>query len=263
MGGGGGGNNWGGGGYGYGGNFGYNDYGYDPGYSSYYSDYYTSDYAPVTSNTIVTDTTAPGFPGAPVQLAQIDGISGTDATVRAQSPDDEDDFATRGEQEFKAGQYDRATKSWKHAVLDDPENGVLLMLLSQSMFAEGKFNEAAGALQRSLMSEDPENWGVVTKNYRELYTNIGDYTTQLRVLEKARKEKPEEPGLRFLLGYHYGYLGYPEDAIVELDKAIELAPEDELSTKLRDAFKDQVAKKSGAKPAAPAVPVAPPQLPQP
>ena len=237
------------GGYGLGG-FGYGGYGYGGGYGGYgynsccmytpgnsiYSNGYS--YAPSAyyGNTPVStaysvDSTPPTE--APVQIAQVDPDVPT--TVRAQSTDDLD-FGAAGEAEFKAGNYDKAVKSWRHAVLDDPKNGVLVMMLSQGLFASGKFDEAAGATQQGMLLLKEADWGVVVTNYRELYAKIGDYTTQLRVLEKARKDKPEDPALRFLLGFHYAYLGFPTEATRELDKAITLAPQDELASRLKDVL---------------------------
>jgi hypothetical protein len=51
-------------------------------------------------------------------------------------------------------------------------------------------------------------------------------------LETA-SDKAESPALRFLLGYHYGYLGYPKEAVAELDKTLKLVPQDEVAAKLR------------------------------
>jgi tetratricopeptide (TPR) repeat protein len=79
-------------------------------------------------------------------------------------------------------------------------------------------------------------WNKVVKNYSELYGNIEDYTNRLKALEKARDDKPDEPALRFLLGYHFGYLGYPQQAVRELDKALDLQPQDLGAEKLRDMF---------------------------
>jgi hypothetical protein len=45
--------------------------------------------------------------------------------------------------------------------------------------------------------------------------------------------------LRFLLGYHFGNLGYPTQAVRELDKAMDLQPQDLGSQKLRDMFASQ------------------------
>jgi hypothetical protein len=138
-----------------------------------------------------------------------------------------------GEDAFKAGNYSDAVYNWRHALVDTPQNGVLAMMLGQALFAVGSYNEAAGVTQMGMLLLPPDQWGVVVKNYRELYPNIQNYTDQLRALERARKEKPDDPALRFLLGFHYLYLGYPSQATRELDKVIQLEPKDEFAQKLR------------------------------
>ena len=104
-----------------------------------------------------------------------------------------------------------------------------------------------------------DKWGTLIANYKELYTNIGDYTAQLRVLEKARDEKPDDPALRFLLGWHYGYLGYPKQAVRELNKTLELAPTDVIAKKVRDAMAEKLPK-SDLPAAPPPVKPAPPDV---
>jgi tetratricopeptide (TPR) repeat protein len=151
-------------------------------------------------------------------------------------------FADKGEADFKARDYKGAVYSWKHAVIDDASNGVLTMMLAQGFFATGQYNEAAGATQQAMQLLPKDQWGVVVKNYKELYTNIQDYTDQLRALEKAVKAKPEDPALRFLAGFHYAYLGYPKEAIDQLDKGLKVAPRDELAKKLRDEMQAKLAK---------------------
>jgi tetratricopeptide (TPR) repeat protein len=79
-----------------------------------------------------------------------------------------------------------------------------------------------------------DKWGTIVTNYKELYSNIGDYTSQLRALEKASAERPNDPALRFLLGWHYGYLGFPTEAVRELNKTLELVPGDQVAKTLRD-----------------------------
>jgi tetratricopeptide (TPR) repeat protein len=146
-------------------------------------------------------------------------------------------FSEQGEAAFKAGDYKGAAYAWRHALVDDPQNPVMLLMLGQAMFANGQYNEAAGATQAAMQMLPKDKWGVVVTNFRDLYGNAGDYTTQLRALEKAVKDKPEDPAQRFLLGYHYAYLGYPKQAIDQLDKVLELQPKDEASKQLRDEMK--------------------------
>jgi tetratricopeptide (TPR) repeat protein len=143
-------------------------------------------------------------------------------------------FAEKGEADFRARDYKGAVYAWKHALTDDSTNGVLLMMLSQGFFATGQYDEAAGAAQQAMQLLPKDEWGIVVKNYKELYGYAQDYTTQLRAVEKAVKDRPNDPALRFLAGLHYAYLGYPKEAVDLLDKGLQAAPRDEMARKLRD-----------------------------
>lgn len=149
-------------------------------------------------------------------------------------------FAEQGEQEFKDGNYEKAATAWRHAIVEEPQNGLLLMMLSQALFADGKFDEAAGALQQGMLATPEESWGIVPQNFKDLYGSNSDYSKQLKELEAARKANPDDPALRFLLGYHYGYLGYHTEAVTELDKGLEIVKQDELASKLRSAFQKKL-----------------------
>ena len=52
--------------------------------------------------------------------------------------------------------------------------------------------------------------------------------------QKARDAKPDAPALHFLLGFQYAYTGHPDRAVRELDKTIELEPQDRMASALRD-----------------------------
>jgi tetratricopeptide (TPR) repeat protein len=110
------------------------------------------------------------------------------------------------------------------------------MLLGQSLFQTGNYNEAAGATEAAMNLLPEDKWGAAVENYKQLYGNIQNYTDQLKALEKARDAKPDDAAIRFLLGFHFGYLGYPKQAVRELDKAVELQPRDPAARKLHDIF---------------------------
>ena len=150
----------------------------------------------------------------------------------------------------------RELYAWRHAVIDDPQNPLVLMLLGQALFATGHFDEAAGATQGAMQMLPKEHWGVVVKNFRELYGNTLDYTTHLRALEKAEAEKPKDPAMRFLAGFHYSYLGYPKESIDQLDKGLKIAPRDEMAQQLRDEMQAKLPKPAAevTTPATPATP---------
>lgn len=142
------------------------------------------------------------------------------------------DFAMMGEQDFQSGRYGNAVSDWQHALVDDPHNGGLLMLLGQGLFAVGKFEEAAGVTQLAMQVLPQEQWGAVVTHFRELYPANNDYTSQLRALESSVKTQ-DSPAKRFLLGFQYGYLGHPKESVRELDKAVQLNPNDKLAADLR------------------------------
>lgn len=216
------------GGYGYGGygyGYGYPYYGYGPYYYGYGPYYYGGGY------------------GAPIGYGVANAVTPVPATTQAPAKStDAEVFAEKGENDFKAGDYKGAVYAWRHAVVDDPQNGVLLMMLAQGLFAIGNYDEAAGATQQAMTLISDDQWGVVVSNYRELYGKMGDYTKQLRALEKTIKDNPDDPGTRFLLGFHYGYLGYPSQAVKQLGKVIKLQPADQLAKNLRDQFSAKLPK---------------------
>jgi tetratricopeptide (TPR) repeat protein len=232
---------WGYGGYGLASGWGYPSYGYAYDPYAYSGTYYAAS-APVTTyvpETVVASTQPP----VPAQ---------SEPTAAAPTTS----FADQGEAAFRSGDYKQAAYAWRHAIVDNPQNPTLIMMLAQSMFATGNFNEAAGATQAAMQMLPKEQWGVVIGNYKELYRTPQDYTDQLRALEKAVKDKPNDPALRFLLGYHYAYLGYPQQSIDQLDAALKAEPRDEAAKKLRDEMRAKLPK--SAIPETPAVPVPPP-----
>jgi hypothetical protein len=153
-------------------------------------------------------------------------------------------FDRQGEHAFRAGDYMAANRAWQHAVVDDPSNGALAMKLALALFAVGKYQEAAGTTQQVLMLLPQEKWGQAVSDYKKLYRNPKDYLDQLKNLAKAAADKPNDPALRFLLGFHYGYSGRVADAVRELNKLVQLEPKDQLGRKLRDLMADKTHKDS-------------------
>ena len=135
-----------------------------------------------------------------------------------------------------------ANRDWQHAVVDDPSNGTLAMKLALAMFAVGKYREAAGTTQQVLVLLPQEKWVQAVSDYKKLYANPKDYVDQLKSLAKAAADKPNDPALRFLLGFHYGYSGRVADAVRELNKLVQLEPKDQLGRKLRDLMADKTHK---------------------
>ena len=176
--------------------------------------------------------------GLPTDNADYTPSSGTTDPAAVSS----EPFDQQGEYAFRARDYMAANRDWQHAVVDDPSNGALAMKLALAMFAVGKYREAAGTTQQVLMLLPQEKWGQVVSDYKKLYANPIDYLDQLKSLAKAAADKPNDPALRFLLGFHYGYSGRVADAVRELNKLVQLEPKDQLGRKLRDLMADKTHK---------------------
>lgn len=189
--------------------------GFGPAYGGYYSPSYVE--------TVPQATTSDVQPAPP---------SSTQATGT--------DFVAIGESEFRNGNYQAAMMAFRHALVDEPNNAGLMLLIGQCLFQTGQFTEAAGATELAMGALPEDKWGTVVQNYTQLYGNVGDYTAQLKELENAVKQDPNNPALRFLVGYHFGYLNYPKQAVRELGKAVELESRDPAARRLHDIFAAQI-----------------------
>lgn len=147
-----------------------------------------------------------------------------------------------GEVAFESGDYAGAAQSWRQGVVNDPQNPVLRMRLGQALFATGDYKDAAAVTQEAMSQLPKDKWGDVVANSRDLYGDYKDYTKQLRVLEATARNKPDDPELRFLLAYHYGYLGYHQQSIDQLNKTLSLLPNSEMSKQLRDEMQAKLQK---------------------
>jgi len=198
--------------------------------------YNSGTYVPAPTFDYAPDYSSGGYaPAPPGDTQQMPPAESTERAV---------DFAQQGEMNFKDGRFDQALRNWRHALVDDPRNGGLVLLMAQAMFQTGNYNESAGAIQQGLTMLPSDQWGVVLANYTKLYGHTQPFVDSLRDLEKRRKEKPDDLAVRFLLGYQYGFLGYPKEAIEELDKVLKLAPKDEVAKKLRELMVTKLPKES-------------------
>lgn len=154
---------------------------------------------------------------------------------RATTPEGRD-FQRRAEEAFRRGQYDQAVRWANHAVVEMPQDGRMFEFLSQALFAVGDYGAAAGAAHQGIAMQDDAAWGGIVKDFGRFYGNPNDYTEQLRRLEKFANQHAEAPYARFLLGYQYGFLGYPTEGRRELEKAVSLESRDEIAQRLLEQF---------------------------
>ncbi len=121
---------------------------------------------------------------------------------------------------FRAQEYGQALAELNRVLDQQPDLGDAALLRVQALFALGDYEQAAIELRRALAALPEEAWGQVVHNYRLVYANGGVFSHQLRALEAHLDENPLDSRARLLLAYQYGYLGYPRQAVGELQQVV-------------------------------------------
>ena len=162
----------------------------------------------------------------------VDGSADEEEVVeQAEEIPNVSDYARRAKEAFRDGRYEDALRLASHAIVETPDNGKPHLLASQALFALGNYRNAARAVHQAMTLLESEQWGHVVENYVEYYTDDA-YVKQMERLVAFVKKNPDTAYARFLRGYHYGFLGYQEDAHRELTKAIELESRDKMARHL-------------------------------
>jgi Tetratricopeptide repeat len=169
---------------------------------------------------------------SPDSFGAINQTRDADSIVTSTAP--ANNFVQMAEAALRARDYLAAVRAWRHAVVDDPNNGTIVMMLAQTLFAAGIYDEAAAAAQQALTLLPEDQWRDSLERFRANFINPQDYADQLKKLGQAVKQYPTDPALRFEFGLQQAYSGNPDAALNELDKLLELVPQDQIVRKLRD-----------------------------
>ena len=145
------------------------------------------------------------------------------------------DYQSRAEQAFRSSNYAEAARLANHALVDSPNDGKLMLLYAQGLFAVGDYQASAGAIHRAASLLSPEDWGYVVENYAKYYRGNG-FVDQMKRLEDFLKFNPDAAYARFLRGYQFGFLGQVEVAVRDLNRALELESRDQLAAELVKRF---------------------------
>ncbi len=198
---------WGGGWGGYGG------YG---GYASYYNPYcvYGSQYGYVSP--LGTD-----YYTQPVAIAEATQTQDPKMVAAFQLVED-------GRALFLKGDYQGALAKYDTAIPDLKGDPVVHELRALALFALGDYHEAAATLNALLAVAPGMDWA----SMRNQYPDVTTYTTQLRKLEAFLRENPDDAAARFVLGYHYLVTNFPDVALKQFQRVVELEPRDAVAKKM-------------------------------
>lgn len=158
---------------------------------------------------------------------------------------------------LKAGKPEAALAALEPIAADAAQRPWAELLRSHALFFMGRFEEAAVALRPAVAALPWEQQQRVLQGFEQDYPSGKAYTDRLRQLEQAIAAKPRDPQLRFLLGYHYGYLGFLPEGVTEFSQVLQLTPDDAEAAQLQRQWTQQL---DQHKPPVPrAVPVVPEQ----
>jgi tetratricopeptide (TPR) repeat protein len=195
-------------------------------YTSGYMPYYNPYYAPL-----------PGVAGAwnysqPIPAGGYPTAGGVDADAvnpNLAGPDvagnpDVDSAVER----FRAGDYAGALTLVDGAIRAQPSDAAAHELRALILFAMEDYSQAAATIHSVLATGPGWDWTTLSS----LYPDTEIYMTQLRKLEAFVNGHPGEADARFLLAYHYMTQGHAGDAASQLEKVVDLMPNDKLAANL-------------------------------
>jgi tetratricopeptide (TPR) repeat protein len=105
---------------------------------------------------------------------------------------------------FKKADYQMAARLFKAAIDKKKDSPVVHIAYGDSLFALGRFGEAAEAIVKGL--EIYPKYAESRINRRDFYGNPSEFDSQLQNLEAYVSKNPSDNNARFLLGYNYFFI---------------------------------------------------------
>ena len=176
----------------------------------------------VINNYIPADTAAAAGDVAASQQPAIE-------TAPASSPADAAVDAALGK--FKTGDYAGALAGFDQALKLSPKDSVIHEVRALTLFALGRYTEAAAALNAVLATAPGMDWTTMSN----VYGSVDAYTGHLRTLEEFCRTHPDDAAAHFVLGYHYLVGGHSDMAAAALRVVVAKQPGDVVAKRLLDA----------------------------
>lgn len=117
---------------------------------------------------------------------------------------------------FRAGRYDESLADLER--VPEAQGAEADLLAAQVLFASGDYPTAIEALDRATQVLPESEWGRYIANYRDFFPSALRYVVHLRSLERAVDRTSNPAQAKLLLAYHYGSLGFADQAIKLLDE---------------------------------------------
>ncbi|OAI53947.1 hypothetical protein AYO47_03950, partial [Planctomyces sp. SCGC AG-212-M04] len=141
---------------------------------------------------------------------------------------------------FKNEQFGSALEQTDLALKQAPRDAAVNEFRGLCLFALGRYRESAAVIHSVLAAGPGMDWTTMIS----LYSNPQTYTDQVRKLEDAIRQNPNQADLRFLLAYHYITQDHKDDAVALLKEVVRLQPKDQLAADLVKMYDPPVASAS-------------------
>jgi TolA-binding protein len=183
----------------------------------------------------------------PIVLAQTDTSPGVAQAEQQATP-----LFDAARNAFMQGDYRTALAQVDQAIAQVPNDTVLHEFRGLTLFALGRYKEAAAADYAVLSAGPGWDWTTLSG----FYPDVDVYTEQLRALEQYAKSHPAASDAKFLLADHYLTCGYTDTAAAQLKEVVRLNPKDQLSAQLLSSIStpDTAEQAAPSRPAAAASP---------
>lgn len=165
-------------------------------------------------------------------------------------------YTTTGARLFTQGLYHRAAEQFRQATRQVADDATPHFYLAQSLFAAGKFSEAARAVKDGLKINP--DWVEADFDMRDLYGNPGDLVPQINTLARDLKANPLDKNALFLLGFELFMTGEKARAQTVFEQVARLEADDRHLVPFFDFYqKEDAAADTPLMNAAASVPAAP------
>lgn len=172
----------------------------------------------------------------------------------AEPANETDSLVDAAREKFRAGDYVGALAGFDQVLRKSPNDSVIHEVRALTLFALGRYPEAAAVLNSVLAAAPGMDWTTVSN----LYPSVDTYTQQLRQLEDFCRANRGDAAARFVLAYHYLVAGHGEEAADELEQVVKLKPADMVAKRLLEAIRPPAAEADPPAPAGDAAQSTPP-----
>lgn len=135
-------------------------------------------------------------------------------------------------EKFEAGDYAGALAGFDSALAAAPSDTVIHEVRALTLFALGRYAEAAATLNAVLVGAPGMDWTTISN----VYGSVDAYTGHLRTLEEFCRSHPDDAAAHFVLGYHYLVGGHTDMAAAALRVVVAKQPGDVVAKRLLDAL---------------------------